>query len=99
MVTYKIHQIKDIANTHYAFRGYDPTKFDFADYELRYGGRFPDNDKSDVEVCEAVYHLFNVERPADFTGHSLSMSDLVEVITDYSRNFYYCDWSGWTRVT
>ena len=73
MVTYKIHQIKDIANTDYAFRSFDPTKFDFADYELRYGGRFAENGKSDIEVCEAVYHLFNVARPEDFTGHSLSM--------------------------
>ena len=32
MITYRIHQIKDIANTDYAFRGYNPEKFSFLDY-------------------------------------------------------------------
>jgi hypothetical protein len=57
-----------------------------------------DNTKSANEICEVIYYLFNTRRPEDFKGHSLSMSDLVEITTDFTRNFYYCDWAGWTRV-
>ena len=98
MITYKIHQIKDIANIDYAFREYDPTKFDFSDYECTYEGELPDTSSSNMQICEVLYYLFNMNRPEDFTGHSLSMSDLVEISTDLSRNIYYCDWSGWTKV-
>jgi hypothetical protein len=98
MITYKIHQIKDIANTDYAFREYDPTKFDFADYECTYEGELPDTESSLIQICEVLYYLFNMNRPEDFKGHSLSVSDLVEIATDVSRNFYYCDRSGWTKV-
>ena len=33
MITFKIHQIKDIENTDYAFRSFNHNKFNFADYE------------------------------------------------------------------
>ena len=98
MITYKIHQIKDIANTDYAFRSYDPTKFDLVDYELKYEGQFEVDNKTYAEICEILFYRFNECRPKDFTGHSLSMSDLIEIITEHSRNFYYCDWVGWTRI-
>jgi hypothetical protein len=98
MITYKIHQIKDIANTDYAFRSYDPTKFDFADYECKYEGTVSVEAKTAIEICEDLFYEFNMNRPEDFTGHSLSTSDVIEIITDLTRNLYYCDWAGWTKV-
>ena len=41
-----------------------------------------------------IYMMFNVSRPDDFTGHSLSVSDVVE----YNGDFYYCDDIGWKKL-
>ena len=98
MITYKIHQIKDIENTVYAFRGYDPKKFNFKDYECRYTGEFTDTVKTATEICEVIYYLFNMRRPEDFRGHGLSMSDVIEIITDLTDTLYYCDLCGWQRI-
>ena len=96
---YRIHQIKDIENTAYAFRGYDPKKFKFADYECRYEGEFESPDKKTLlEICEIIFHVFNMRRPEDFHGHSLSISDVIELNTDTTTSFYYCDLCGWVRI-
>ena len=42
------------------------------------------------EFLEAVYQKFNIERPEDFKGHSLSISDVVVVGGDA----YYVDRAG-----
>ena len=99
MITYKIHQIKDIENTDYAFRGYDHKKFNFSDYECRYEGEFEAFEKkTNLEICEVIFHIFNMRMPADFTGHSLSMSDVIEIRTHGRSYFYYCDMCGFVRV-
>ena len=49
----------------------------------------------DESTLDDIYHQFNVNRPADFKGHSLSISDLVEENGEY----YYCDSYGWEEVT
>ena len=43
-----------------------------ADYELVYTAPLTEKD-----TLEAIYERFNIQRPADFTGHSLSVSDVV----------------------
>ena len=98
MITFKIHQIKDIENTDYAFRSWDPKKFNFADYECRYEGEFTDDTKTATEICEVIFYLFNTRRPEDFKGHSLSMSDVIEIDTGISQRLYYCDMCGWQRI-
>ena len=98
MITYKIHQIKDIENTDYAFRGWDPKKFNFSDYECRYEGEFTDDTKTATEICEVIFYIFNMRRPEDFKGHSLSMSDVIELDTGVSSRLYYCDMCGWQRI-
>lgn len=53
----------------------------------------------DCADLEAVYALFNVNHPADFTGHSLSVSDVVEVIgEDGTSTFHFCDSVGFQEV-
>ena len=98
MITYKIHQIKDIENTDYAFRGYDMRKFNFEDYECRYEGEFAASGKTHLEICEIIFHIFNMRRPEDFKGHSLSVSDVIEIRTRGRSYFYYCDIYGFVRV-
>lgn len=99
MIIYRIHQIKDIENTDYAFRGYNPKEFNFKDYECRYEGEFESfENKTNLEICEVVFHIFNMRRPEDFKGHSLSMSDVIEIQQGETSWFYYCDMCGWRRV-
>ena len=40
-----------------------------------------------------------MDRPDDFKGHSLSMSDIVALIDDKGTRWYYCDWIGWKDIT
>lgn len=96
---FRIYQIKDIENTSYAFRGYDPEKFNCADYECVYEDDVVvAADKSPLEICEDLFYIFNNRRPRNFTGHSLSMSDIIELIRLGHSKFYYCDMCGFQRL-
>lgn len=100
MITFKIHQIKDIENTDYAFRSFHPGKFNFKDYEEKYEMEFESLDeKTNFEICETVFYVFNMRRPSDFTGHSLSVSDIIEIKRHGSSSFYYCDMCGFSRLS
>lgn len=43
---------------------------------------------------EEVYRIFNEERPEDFKGHSMSVSDIVEA----PYGLWYCDSIGFRKV-
>lgn len=52
---------------------------------------------------EDVYKFFNTTHPEGYTGHSLSVSDIVEVITSPGHpspepGFYFCDSIGFKKV-
>ena len=38
--------------------------------------------------------MFNLNHPEDYKGHSLSVSDLLEV----NGKFYYCDAYSWEEI-
>ena len=65
---------------------------DIANYDLVYEGRISDvTDSPDLRMqLEELFHKFNMERPEDFTGHSLSVSDVV-VVKDQA---FYVDTFG-----
>ena len=90
-----IYQVKDIENTLYAFRDFDD-KFNFSDYENKYSCQMSDvNTDGDVGLLEQVFEIFNIDRPEDFKGHSLSVSDIVKV----DNKYYYCEIFGWKDIT
>ena len=62
-------------------------------YELIYTA--PLTEKNDLE---SIYTRFNVDRPADFTGHSLSVSDIVVLHQDGKDTAHYCDRVGFSEV-
>ena len=62
-------------------------------YELVYTA--PLTAKDDLE---SIYNRFNVDRPADFKGHSLSVSDIVVLRQDGKDTAHYCDRFGFSRV-
>ena len=55
----------------------------------------------DCGSLEDVYRLFNTDRPAGFAGRSLSVSDVVQVISDSETapGFYFCDTIGFSEIS
>ena len=49
---------------------------------------------------EEVFEIFNLNRPADFHGWSLSVSDIVEVVESETigKGFYFCDSWGFNGI-
>ena len=47
---------------------------------------------------EDIYTRFNINRPADFTGHSLSISDIVVLHENGRDTAHYCDRLGFSQV-
>ena len=54
----------------------------------------------DCKNLEDVYKMFNLAHPEDFRGHSLSVSDIVEVSDSklVANGFYFCDSFGFQKV-
>lgn len=99
MTRFRILQINDIAGCAYAFRGYREDKFNIEDYQQVYDLESESmDDISDLEALEILFHLFNMQRPEDFTGHSLSISDCVHIERNGKCRLYYCDLVGWTLI-
>ncbi len=67
-------------------------KLDPTAYDVVFEGEVPCSD------LEEVYCMFNIERPEGFTGRSLSVSDLVEVIEPGKSTFYFCDDIGFKKI-
>lgn len=53
---------------------------------------------SDRETLEDLFVRFNVERPEDFTGHSLSMSDVIVLRHGEQQSAHYLDRGGYTEI-
>jgi hypothetical protein len=67
---------------------------DPANYAVVYDGQIETND------LEEVYAMFNIgKRPPGYTGHSMSMSDVVELYDDAGSEFHYCDRMGFQQIT
>ena len=97
---YKIKQLKDLRNCEYSFDGwkYAKDKFNLEDYEVVYEGNIepkdPSSEYTNINVLENLFYVFNMQRPDDFKGHSLSVSDVVEL----DGVNYYCDSAGWVKL-
>ena len=59
-------------------------------YNMVYEGECED----EIELDD-LYQKFNIGRPKDFKGHSLSTSDIIEL----DGKYYYCDSYGWEEIT
>jgi len=67
-------------------------------YNHMYTGALLYGDFSIMEELEAIFNRFNVKRPEDFSGHSLSMSDVVVLRRDGSATANYVDRLGFAEV-
>lgn len=96
---YGIYQIKDgSGGERYEFMGMDFVKEQNlqvvgAHYELVYSGVLTANDSLD-----SIYEKFNINHPEDFTGHSLSVSDIVVLAGADGVTAHYVDSFGFADV-
>ena len=96
----KILQIRNIENCDYAFMNYRFAQrhgFSLDDYEEVYGFDYkPTHFVLGNYILDDIYEIFNVgNRPEDFTGHSLSVSDII--VKD--GEMYYVDSIGFAKIS
>ena len=101
--SYAILQLRDIDETRqeqfasldYLHRqGKEP---DIDHYEIVYTDNLPAFIDRDT-MLESLYTKFNIDHPADFTGHSLSVSDIVALKTGGVVSCHYVDSVGFTEL-
>lgn len=96
---YEIYQLTaDPANAKLLFTSYDGIHaggmtINRSNYELKYSAPLtPDT------TLDSIYVQFNINRPADFTGHSLSVSDIVVLHRNGQDTAHYVDSIGFADV-
>jgi hypothetical protein len=97
--SYDIYQLKNEEKNRYIkFMGMDylrrkgiPVQRD--NYDLVYHAPLGDN-----ETLDSIYETFNLRHPADFRGHSLSVSDVVVFHKDGADTAHYVDRFGFADV-
>ena len=101
--TYAIYQLKrneataDLTFMDYAYlekKGMEPQR---DNYELVYTGALT-SEGSQIEKLEDLYRTFNIDHPQDFTGHSLSKSDIVALKEAGVVSCHYVDSIGYKEL-
>lgn len=98
-VTYEILQIKDGSDgEQYRFWGMNYVQetglqVNVSDYESKYQGKLKPG-----ETLDTLYERFNIHRPEDFTGHSLSVSDVIVLESGGDKKAFYVDSFGFCEV-
>ena len=54
--------------------------------------------QNQTATLENLFEIFNRNRPADFTGHSLSVSDIVALKQNGVVSYHYCDSVGFQEL-
>jgi len=96
---YGIYQLKDIEGTRdHRFASLKELEeghlaVDRSNYELVYTAPFPAK-----ETLNDLYRQFNAEHPKDFTGHSMSVSDVVVIQRGGEVTSHYVDSFGFAEL-
>jgi hypothetical protein len=97
-MSYEIWQLKDVPENR---------SIQFADYafaslyrltESRYNKVYEAPVTTETNTLDKLYIKFNIDHPADFKGHSLSMSDVVVLNEDGKKTAWFCDSFGFKEV-
>lgn len=106
---YTIYQVDVLER--FAFKDWKRAKelynWSFELYKIEWGGYA--TAKDDYDLLEHLFTEFNLNHPSGFTGHSISVSDIVKISTDINTDiiykdgdktkYYYCDVFGWKDIT
>ncbi len=93
----RVWQLHPDADIRMKFFGYDEVcqRFgppDPANYQLVYDGSVETNN------LEALYTKFNIDHPLGYSGHSLSVSDVLELYDEFGSTFYFVDHCGFKQM-
>jgi len=93
----ELWQLKSDSDFELRFKSYEDAvkasgEPSMSNYEVVYDGELETND------LEAIYAKFNLDHPSDFKGHSLSISDVVELYDGSGREFHYVDRFGFQQI-
>lgn len=94
----RIWQLKPDVDPTMKFIGYDElikngfNEPNIDNYNVVYDGEVATNN------LECIYQKFNMEHPHDYKGHSLSLSDIIELYDSSGSSFHYVDRFGFKEV-
>ena len=102
-LTYRIYQVKeeakDLRFMDYGWFEKKGIAVNCSDYNCVYTGQLPAGGKDSEQILNSLFETFNVNHPADFTGHSLSVSDVVVLVDAEGREqAYFVDTFGFREV-
>ena len=90
--SFTIYQLKDGDALHYhRFISFEQLKKEGLSVEAGNYDRVYTAPLSEGDTLGRIYNRFNIDRPEDFTGHSLSMSDIVVLHQGSQDRAYYVD--------
>lgn len=91
---------KRFENYKHTIREYN--KIDLNDYDVKGifdTKNFYKTDKNTGRLLEDIYEIWNTTRhPDGFTGHSLSVSDIIAMYQDTTIKFHFCDSIGFREL-
>jgi DNA repair protein RadC len=70
---------------------------DHDNYELIYTAPLTGFNENQNHTLNKLYEQFNINHPADFKGHSLSVSDIIALKVNGRLSFHYVDSFGFTE--
>ncbi len=100
---FAIYQLKDGAELRdYRFEGLDwinskGLTVEHDNYNFIYSEPFT-NHATQRDRLEELWDRFNNDHPADFKGHSLSVSDIIAIKQDGVITYHYCDSFGFVEL-
>lgn len=97
---YQVNKEKDVHKVMFesledTFTKLKSSVVDSSIYDLVYSGEV------EAGTLDDVYAIFNVYRPEDYMGRSMSVSDVVEVIKgndNVEPGYYFCDFYRFTKI-
>lgn len=94
----RVWQLKSNVDVMMKFIGYDELLEHFGEpdpdnYRVVYDGEVETNN------LEELFAKFNLDHPPGYEGHSLSMSDVVELYDDSGGSFHYVDRFGFREIS
>jgi len=102
--TYAIYQLKHgEENRDYSFRPLSELQsaglsIERDRYELKYSDVMTEQGDM-IDRLNSLYQRFNVDHPADFTGHSLSVSDIIVLRQPGAITYHYVDSWGFKELS
>ena len=85
-------------NCRYKFRSYNKEQFNIKDYVHIYSGIIETIQKDEEAFLEDIFYIFNQSHPKDYHGASLSVSDLICIINNNHKDWWYVNSIGFIKI-